>query len=228
MVRIKVWDLPLRLFHWSLAVAVIGALVTINSGAAWIEWHGRFGLAVVGLIAFRLAWGVLGSTHSRFCSFFPTPAALGAYLRGEWQRPGHTPLGALSVLAMLFLFGFQAVSGLFTSDEIAFNGPLTRAVSSSTVSTLSSLHRQTELWLYLLIGLHVLAILVYQFRGKRLIGPMIHGCTDVPESKVCPGNRSPFRSVLALVLALLLAGAALWLANGSWIPAPAPAAAPAW
>src|SRR5690606_40863131 len=98
VVRIKVWDLPLRLFHWALAVAVTGALVTINLGAAWIEWHGRFGLTVVGLIAFRLAWGVLGSTHSRFCSFFPTPAALGAYLRGNWQRPGHNPLGALSVL----------------------------------------------------------------------------------------------------------------------------------
>ena len=228
MVRIKVWDLPLRLFHWALAVAVTGALVTINLGAAWIEWHGRFGLTVVGLIAFRLAWGVLGSTHSRFCSFFPTPAALGAYLRGNWQRPGHNPLGALSVLAMLGLLGFQAVSGLFASDEIAFNGPLTRPVSSSTVSTLSSLHRQTELWLYILLGLHVLAVIVHQLRGKRLIGSMIHGWTALAESETAPRTRSPLKAALALALALLLAGAALWLANGSWIPAPPPAAAPAW
>src|SRR5690606_33267044 len=150
------WDLPLRLFHWALAVAVTGALVTINLGAPWIEWHRRYGLTIGGLIAFRLSWCVLSSTPSRFCCFVLTPAALGAYLRGNWQRPGHNPLGALSVLAMLGLLGFQAVSGLFASDEIAFNGPLTRTVSSSTVSTLSSLHRQTELWLYILLGLHVL------------------------------------------------------------------------
>ena len=222
--RITVWDLPLRLFHWLLVLAVAGALTTSQMGANWIDWHGRFGLAVVGLIAFRLAWGVLGSTYSRFTRFFPTPAAILSYLRGQWQQPGHNPLGALSVYALLGLFGFQAISGLFTTDEIAFNGPLTRAVSSSLVNTLSGLHRQTELWLYLLIGLHILAIVIYQLRGKRLVGPMLHGKTDVPE-----GTPAPKRAGwLALIVALLFAGGVLWLANGSWIPLPPPAPAPAW
>src|SRR5690606_40192493 len=83
IVRITVWDLPLRLFHWLLAAAVAGALITINLGVSWIEWHARFGLAVVGLIAFRLVWGVVGSTHSRFASFVPTPSAVASYVRGH-------------------------------------------------------------------------------------------------------------------------------------------------
>lgn len=222
--RITVWDLPLRLFHWLLVVAVAGALITSNLGMSWMEWHERFGLAVVGLISFRLVWGVLGSTHSRFVSFFPTPGAIGRYVRGQWQQPGHNPLGALSVYALLALFGFQAFSGLFSTDEIAFSGPLTRAVSSDVISTLSRLHRQTELWMYLLLGLHVLAIVVYRLRGKHLLGPMIHGQLEVDE----PVTKPRGGGVLAFIVALLIAVAAVWLANGSWIPLPPPAPAPAW
>ncbi|MFA5677816.1 MAG: cytochrome b/b6 domain-containing protein [Pseudomonas sp.] len=222
--RITVWDLPLRLFHWLLVLAVAGALITINLGVSWIEWHGRFGLAVVGLISFRLAWGVLGSTHSRFCSFFPTPGKIGRYLRGQWHQPGHNPLGALSVYALLVLFGFQAVSGLFTTDEIAFSGPLTRAVSSDMINTLSRLHRQTELWLYLLLGLHVLAIAVYRLCGKNLVGPMLHGQLEVDASADKPRGGG----LLAFIIAVLIAAAAVWLANGSWIPVPPPAPAPSW
>lgn len=222
--RITVWDLPLRLFHWLLAAAVVGALITINLGVSWIEWHGRFGLAVIGLITFRLVWGVVGSTHSRFVSFLPTPRAVASYVRGHWQQPGHNPLGALSVYAMLGLFGFQAVSGLFTTDEIAFSGPLTRAVSSDLVTTLSRLHRQTEWWLYLLLGLHVLSIVVYRLRGRKLVGPMIHGQKEVDQTVPRPhGGGAP-----AFILAMGIAMAAVWLANGSWIPVPPPAPAPAW
>ena len=222
--RITVWDLPLRLFHWLLAAAVAGALITINLGVSWIEWHARFGLAVVGLITFRLVWGVVGSTHSRFASFVPTPSAVASYVRGHWRQPGHNPLGALSVYAMLGLFGFQAVSGLFTTDEIAFSGPLTRAVSSDLVATLSRLHRQTEWWLYLLLGLHVLSIIVYRLRGIKLVGPMIHGRKEVDQTVPQPRGGG----VLAFIIAVGIAAAAVWLANGSWIPVPPPAPAPAW
>ena len=119
--RITVWDLPLRLFHWLLVGAVTGALVTVKLGGNAMLWHGRFGLAVLVLLGFRLAWGVLGSTHARFHTFFPTPGRLLAYLRGSWQGLGHNPLGALSVFALIGLFGFQALSGLVASDDIAFS-----------------------------------------------------------------------------------------------------------
>lgn len=211
-VRITVWDLPLRLFHWLLVLAVTGALVTINLGDSWMEWHGRFGLAVVGLIVFRLAWGMLGSTHSRFASFFPSPAAIARYCRGQWRGVGHNPLGALSVYALLGLFAFQAFSGLFASDEIAFSGPLSQAVSYSAVNTLSSWHRQTELWLYLLIGLHLLAIIAYRLRGRQLLGPMLHGKVETTEATEPRGGGAG-----AFTVALIVALAAVWLANGGWL-----------
>src|SRR5690554_5616180 len=202
MKSISLWDLPTRLFHWLLVLAVTGSLVTVSLGGTWMLWHERFGLTIVGLISFRLVWGIVGSTYARFLQFVPGPSAISAYLKGEWQGVGHNPLGALSVLAMLGLLGVQAVTGLFASDAIAFNGPLTRTVSSSTVSTLSSLHRQTELWLYILLGLHVLAVIVHQLRGKRLIGSMIHGWTALAESEAAPRTRSPLKTALTVVLAL--------------------------
>ena len=211
--RITVWDLPLRLFHWLLVVAVTGALVTINLDGDWMVWHSRFGLAVVGLITFRLVWGMVGSTHARFASFFPTPAAIARYWRGQWRGVGHNPLGALSVYALLGLFAFQAFSGLFASDEIAFSGPLSAALSYRMVNTLSSWHRQTELWLYLLVGLHLLAIIAYRLRGRHLLGPMIHGQVEVAEPAVQPRGGG----AAALIVALLITAAVVWAANGSWL-----------
>ncbi len=222
--HMKVWDLPLRLFHWLLVIAVAGALVTVALGGNWMLWHERFGLAVVGLVAFRLVWGVIGSTHARFVSFFPTPGRLVDHFRGRWHGPGHTPLGALSVMAMLMLFGFQAVSGLFATDDIAFSGPLARQVSSALSSELSRWHRWTEELIYLLIALHLLAIAYYRLRGKPLVAAMIHG------RKPADDKASPTRggSWVMLLIALILAGAAVYLASGAWIPAPPPAPTPAW
>jgi cytochrome b len=128
--RIKVWDLPTRLFHWTLFVAVTISLLTGLQGGNWMVWHERTGLLVLGLLTFRLIWGVLGSTYARFAQFFPTPRSLLAYLRGHWHGEGHSPLGALSVFALLLVLLFQAGSGLFSTDDIVFDGPLHDLVSS--------------------------------------------------------------------------------------------------
>ncbi|HXE41263.1 MAG TPA: cytochrome b/b6 domain-containing protein, partial [Azonexus sp.] len=111
--QIRLWDLPTRLFHWLLALSVIGAIVSGQIGGNLMEWHGRIGLLIIGLIVFRLAWGVLGTTYARFGHFFPTAAKVKAYLKGEWKGHGHNPLGALSVFGLLGLVAVQAVSGLF-------------------------------------------------------------------------------------------------------------------
>ena len=99
--KILIWDLPTRLFHWLLVLAIVALVVTGKAGGSWMEWHGRLGLLVLGLLVFRLLWGVMGSTYARFAGFFPTPAKVAAYLRGQWHAPGHNPLGACSVLALL-------------------------------------------------------------------------------------------------------------------------------
>ena len=70
---IKLWDLPTRLFHWLLVIAVVGAIVTVKLGGNWMLWHERFGLMVLGLIVFRVMWGFLGSSYARFSQFLVGP-----------------------------------------------------------------------------------------------------------------------------------------------------------
>jgi cytochrome b len=221
--RIRVWDLPTRLFHWSLVTAVLTAVVTGQIGGDWMVVHGRAGLACIGLVTFRLVWGVVGATHARFLHFAPTPARLRAYLRGQWQGVGHNPLGALSVFALLGLVGTQAVTGLFSNDDIAFAGPLAALVSEEASSRLTGLHHLAADALLAFVGLHLLAILFYAFVKKDdLISPMVTG-DKVGEH----GEPTRAGSWPALVLALVLAAAATAVASGVfWRVPPAPAAAP--
>ncbi len=228
--HIRIWDLPTRVFHWSLALSVGGALVTGWVGGNWMVWHGRLGVLIAGLLAFRLAWGVLGSTYVRFGQVLHLPRSLPAYLRGEWHGGGHNPLGWLSVLAMLAALGFQVASGLVANDDIAFTGPLYRLVDSDTSASLTSLHRQ-GLWLVVaLVVLHLAALLFYRLvHGENLVEAMLHGKRRVPADK--PVKPASGGSLPALVVALVFAAGTIWAANGSWIPAPPPPpvqSTPAW
>lgn len=209
--QITVWDIPTRLFHWLLVLAISGSLLSAQWG--WTLWHGRFGLTVLGLLVFRLLWGLLGNRYARFSSFFPTPSRISAYLKGRWTGLGHNPLGALSVFALLGLLGSQALSGLVSSDDVAFSGPLAWQVPAWVVALASDWHRGTELFIYLLLGLHVLAVLFYQFRGQPLIGSMLHGQRRVTQTT------APTRpaGLGALSIALLLTALVVWAASGVWI-----------
>ncbi|MDR2238845.1 MAG: cytochrome b/b6 domain-containing protein [Zoogloeaceae bacterium] len=216
--RIRLWDLPTRLFHWLLVAAVAAAVVCGQLGGNLIVWHGRIGLFVVGLIAFRIVWGVLGSTYARFIHFLPTPARVFAYLRGEWREPGHNPLGALSVFAMIAVVGFQAVSGLFANDDIAFQGPLYDLVGQDASNRLTSLHHLAGNLLYVLVGLHVAAIAFYRFVKKdNLVWPMFTGRKEVTHGEDAQGG-----GLMAFAVALLVAVAAVYGASGAWLPAPPP------
>jgi len=171
-----VWDAPTRLFHWGLVGTVSTALLTGWLGGNWMEWHGKAGLGVLGLVSFRVAWGVLGGRHARFASFWPTPARIKDYLRGRWRGRGHNPLGALSVLAMLGLLLLQATIGLFGNDEIAFTGPLADLVSESLSLKLTGLHQLVAKLLYGLLALHLLAIAFYTvIKRHQIVKPMITG-----------------------------------------------------
>lgn len=220
MKSISLWDLPTRLFHWLLVVAVTGSLVTVSLGGTWMLWHERFGIAIVGLISFRLVWGIFGSTYARFFQFIPGPSAIAAYLKGEWHGVGHNPLGALSVLAMLGLLGFQAVTGLFATDAIAFNGPLYRAVSSGWNDTITSWHKQSEWFIYGLIGLHIASVLFYTLVKKdNLVTPMITGRKKVSEEDNHDGKGG---GLIAFVIALAVAAFAVWVATGGLLSPPPP------
>lgn len=150
-----------------------------------MDFHARIGYCVLSLIIFRICWGLIGSHHARFIHFVPSPKGLLNYLSGKAKAGlGHNPLGALSVLGLLFSVGLQAVTGLFANDDIAFEGPFAKYVSSGTVEFLTSIHRQNEKILIALIVIHLCAIFYYQkFKGENLIKPMLLGDKEIDPSE---------------------------------------------
>lgn len=229
--KIRVWDLPTRIFHWSLAATVIAAYFTGESGGDWLVWHGRLGLVVAGLIAFRVVWGILGSTYARFAAFFPTPSAVRAYLRGQWRGFGHNPLGALSVFALLILATLQVGTGLFAHcEDIGYEGPLYKLVHVSVSEALTAGHHKILDILRILVTVHVAAIVFYlRVRKENLVKPMITGEKEVRPAQAA-GEPASGGGVAAFTLAAAIAAAAVWAASGTWIESPPPpaAAAPAW
>lgn len=214
-----VWDLPTRLFHWSLAVLVVGAFVTAKIGGNAMVWHGRLGLAIIGLLAFRIVWGFVGSTYARFLQFVRGPGAIFAYLRGQWRGLGHNPLGALSVLGLLGILAAQAATGLFANDDIAFEGYLLPLVGSELSGKITGIHRLLENALMALVALHVGTVVFYvRVKKHNLVKPMLTGWADgAPEQSARGG------SAIALVVALAIATAVVWAASGALLPEPPPA-----
>lgn len=226
--RIRLWDLPTRLFHWLLVLSVAAAIVSGQVGGNFIDWHARIGLFIVGLVVFRLVWGIAGSTYARFGHFFPTPARVRAYLKGEWTGLGHNPLGAFSVLGLLALLTLQVLTGLFANDDIAFVGPLADLVSKALSNRLTGLHHQAANLIFVLIALHVAAIVFYaRVKKENLVKPMVTGWKEVETGESARGG-----GVLSLILALILASGAVYGASGAWLPEPPPAPAavetPSW
>ena len=178
---LRIWDLPTRLFHWLLVVCIAGAVICVNIGGNLMQWHAYFGYAALSLVLFRVLWGFIGAVHSRFVTFVPSPQRLIAFLSGKQGGGlGHSPLGSLSVIALLLVVGIQASTGLFTDDDIAFQGPLARYVPNATVSLLSSIHALNSNILFGLIGLHLLAIGYYQWvKRASIVMPMIQGDKEV-------------------------------------------------
>lgn len=228
--RIKLWDLPTRVFHWLLVIAVGAALITGNLGGAAIEWHGRIGLSIVGLLAFRVVWGLIGSSHARFSSFFPTPESIAAYLRGQWRGIGHNPLGALSVIGLLTLVALQLCTGLFGNDDIAFTGPLFNLVSKDLSDRLTGIHELTSNALIALIVLHLAAIAFYaHIKKDNLVKPMVTGYKDLAPGET--GESATGGGIAAFIVALAIALGAVYAASGAWHsapPVPAAQTAPTW
>ncbi|MBP2232650.1 cytochrome b [Azospirillum agricola] len=201
---VRVWDLPTRLFHWSLVLLVTVAVVSAKMDMLSI--HMLAGETILALVLFRLVWGVIGSQTARFADFVKGPRAILAYLAGSrgGAAPatlGHNPLGALMVVALLLALAVQAGSGLFTSDDILVDGPLVPLASSGAVATLGTLHRLLADGILILVGLHVLAVLGYLLVKKdNLIRPMITGRKRVEGAVAEPRRASP-----ALALAILAA-----------------------
>jgi cytochrome b len=215
MDRIRIWDAPTRLFHWLLVALVAFSWWSAENDE--LDLHIWSGLAVLTLLIFRLLWGVFGSSTARFANFVRGPGAVLAYFRDMkgWRPVGHTPLGALSVIALLGMVLFEVGLGLFAADKDGFyEGPLAFLVSIDLSEVATELHEELFNVLLALIGLHIAAVLFYRLvLGKRLVGPMITG-----KGKVEAGVE-PMRPGRWWVALLCLAAA---LAVTRWIIAGVP------
>lgn len=213
------WDLPTRLAKWLLAALVGLAFVSKYFGDAGMVWHQWNGLAILVLVVFRLLWGVAGGSTARFVSFVRGPSAIAGYVGGLLKgRPphylGHNPVGALVIIGLLGLVGAQALTGLFTTDDIIVYGPMTPVASDETMARASALHQQIYPFLLGLIALHVAANVAYSLLGRdNLIRAMITGrkpaTTYADHAPATPGSLIAALACLVLAAAIVFGGIAL-------------------
>jgi cytochrome b len=195
------WDAPTRLFHWLIVCCL--PLAWWSGDAQNYDIHQWTGYTVIVLVISRLAWGLVGSRHSRFSDFLVGPTKVLAYMRGQGaDSAGHNPLGGWSVLALLLVLLTQAVSGLFNSDDVLFSGPLYSAASTGFRDTMGQIH---EITFYILAGLvcpHILAVLYHQLGHKeKLLQAMIRGSAPGREGRAAPASWW-WAVLIALVAAL--------------------------
>jgi cytochrome b len=215
---VRVWDLPTRVFHWLLAAAVVGLVITGHVGGNALQWHMRLGLLVLTLLAFRLVWGLVGGRWSRFASFVYAPSTLLRYLRGaqrpgDWFEVGHNPLGALSVFGLIALLIVQVATGLVADDEIATTGPLNKYVATATGLRATGWHTGFGQWLLLAaVALHLAAIGFYRWRGRDLVTPMLTGDKPLPGDVPAAADHALSRGLALLVWAASIA-LAVWIAQ---------------
>lgn len=212
-----IWDLPLRIFHWSFALTILGSWYTSEQEGELIELHMQLGYVAIGLLIFRVLWGIIGPKHARFSQFIPSPKKLIHYAKNinnpaNYQASaGHNPLGALMVVLMIILIALQAISGLFINDDIFSSGPYYGSFSKDFESVMSFLHHNTFDFMIAAIALHLAAIAYYWWVKKQnLVVPMITGkksdklvskADAIPHSKI----------ILAIILAIACTAFVYWL-----------------
>jgi len=207
----KVWDLPVRLFHWTLATAFLGAFVTNRLGVSYFKYHVWCGYAVIVLVSFRILWGFVGTYHAQFKHFLRGPVTTLRYaarlFRGKAAAHlGHNPLGAWMVILLLAGLAVQAVTGLFSNDEIFNTGPLVGYVTKEMSLRLTSLHRHLFYWVAAAVALHILAVIAHRvFDQTDLVRAMITGSKQNRLGETAKSISSS-RIWLAIVLIVALAG----------------------
>jgi cytochrome b len=210
MVRAKLWDRPTRLSHWLIVAFFAASWITAE--LRQMEWHRWSGYAMLGVVIFRLYWGVAGGDSARFASFLKGPRATLAYAKTLPDRnspgvPGHNPVGAWSVVAMLAILLAHCAFGLFAVDIDGLeSGPLSHLVDFDTGRTFAGFHELSFRALYILAGLHVAAVAFYLvYKRQNLVGAMITGRQRFAAD---PGLR--FASVWKFLVGVAAAAAIAW------------------
>ncbi len=201
------WDLPTRLFHWGFAVAIIGAYISGEKGLTNV--HEIFALTAFGLLIFRFIWGFFGHETARFSTLWHSPKVIWAYAKAVLMRQpphyaGHNPLGGLAVIAILLVTGGMALTGLWNSDDILYEGPMAAVAPelfSQVSATAGKWHERLHFLVIPLVALHLLAILVHRIWLKEpLVSRMVRG-TDFADTMAAPisSTRSRYGVVLLII-----------------------------
>jgi cytochrome b len=216
--KIRVWDLPVRLFHWALVVLLATSYFTGRAGGEWMKFHFWSGYAILTLLLFRIAWGCVGSTTARFSDFVKGPVACLVYLRDlllgrRRYDAGHNPAGGIMVVVLLFAVLAQVTAGLFSADTDmgTVNGPLANLIADKWVDRLTHFHTFWVNVLLVLAGLHVLAVIVYLvWKRQNLTGAMLTGRKPLGDV-AAPGKPLPTLAFASgrLAVSLLIAAAAI-------------------
>ncbi|UXK09731.1 cytochrome b/b6 domain-containing protein [Shewanella putrefaciens] len=210
-IKVKVWDLPTRIFHWVMVMLM--GLLWWSADAGEMQWHQIFAYSLLSLIAFRFVWGFVGSDTSKFSHFICHPKVALKYLnevrtKGISFVLGHNPVGGYMVIALITVISLQIVTGLFATDDIFTEGPLYSYVSSSTSASMTWLHKTNFNLILLLSAIHILAVIIHAIKGDKLIGAMLTG-----DKKISKTELSSYQQVnplfksgwIALVLFAVLA-----------------------
>jgi len=219
--RIKVWDLPLRFFHWSLVVAMSLSYTSGMLGGSYLYWHVHSGVVVLALVMFRVQWGFVGSKYSRFSSFFPTIRDLRLYRSGLWKGVGHNPLAGLWIVLMLALITATCFCGLFSfNDEIDINAPLYSLADTQWCKQMTWLHGNLQAIIPFFVVIHFFAIGYHSiYRRQILIGPMVTGYMYSPSTSASKGAGNI--SLWRLTVVVITCGAVSWIIESdaliSWI-----------
>lgn len=213
------WDLPTRIAKWLLAALVGLAFASNYFGDVGLVWHQWNGLAILVVLVFRLLWGCVGGSTARFAGFLRGPGAALSYvtslLRGRPQHfLGHSPLGGWMTVALIAVVAAQALTGLFTTDDIVVYGPMTPVASDETIAAASTWHQRLYVVLLALIGLHVAVTSVYSLFGRdNLIRAMISGRKPagsfVDAAPATPGSVALALACLVVAAAVVFGGIAL-------------------
>lgn len=215
--KIRIWDLPVRLFHWSLVVLMLVSYFTGRWGGEWMKFHFWSGYAILTLLLFRIAWGFVGSTTARFSNFVKGPSAAIGHLREMFGKGphdvGHNPVGGAMVVVLIFAVLAQVAAGLFSADTDlgTVNGPLANLIADKTVDKMTAFHKYWVNVLLVLVGLHVLAAFVYlAWKRQNLIGAMVTGAKRA-DQVVAPGTPLPVLKFASgrLAISLLVVCAAV-------------------
>jgi len=206
----RVWDLPFRLWHWALALSVLFSLYTGLAGdISLMEWHQRSGFVVLGLLLFRLGWWIWGGRYVRLSQYWTTPRRFIQHFAGSGRADPHTSPGIVLAVLLIAALATQAVTGLFATDDIFNEGPLTRHVEAEVSSTMTWIHHRVFWVIIVLVATHITANAVYAMMRDPTPLAIFTGRKDVD---LAPTEQHLLRGlVTAVAAAILVYGALLWV-----------------